>query len=530
MTILIKNTTIADGSGGPLRQGDVLIRDDKIQETGSLDNVAADTVIDGTGLVTAPGFIDAHSHSDLQILTKPKVMPKIMQGITTEILGQDGISMAPLPEQYISPWRKNLSGLDGESDDINWHYRTTDGYFSEIEKVGPGVNVCYLAPHGNIRMEAMGLQNKKPTTSELQEMCEIMHREMNAGAIGLSSGLIYMPCAYSDTDELVELCRVVAEHDGIFVVHQRNESDKVLESIDEILEIGRRSGVRVHFSHFKVCGKDNWGKIEKALAKLDEAQADGLRVSFDQYPYVAGSTMLGVVLPPWAHDGGTNELLMRLRDNDQRAKMIEDIKRNDGTWDNFIGFAGLDNIYITNVKTDANRDVVGKNLLELGQMRGEDPYEAVLDLLLQEENAVSMFDYYGLEDHIRLFMQRPEMCVCTDGLLSKGKPHPRVYGTFPRILGKYVREDCCLTLEQAVYKMTSKPAQTFSIQNRGLLKAGYYADVVLFDPDKVIDNANFWEPVQYSEGIEYVIVNGTISVEKGRHTQKRNGKVLRSGR
>ena len=529
MTILIKNTTIADGSGQPLRQGDVLIRDDKIEKIGHLENVVADTMLDGTGLVTAPGFIDAHSHSDLQILTEPKVMPKIMQGITTEILGQDGISMAPLPEQYISPWRKNLSGLDGESDEINWRFETTEGYFKEIEKAGPGVNVCYLAPHGNIRMEAMGLQNKKPTAGELQKMCDIMRREMDAGAIGLSSGLIYMPCAYSEIDELVEICRVVAERDGIFVVHQRSESDTVLQSMDEILEIGRRSGVRVHFSHFKVCGKDNWGKIETALEKLDQAIADGIRVSYDQYPYVAGSTMLGVVLPPWAHDGGTNELLERLRDVKLREKMIEDIKKNDGTWDNFIGFAGLENIYITNVKTQANSDAVGKNLLKLGEIRGKDPYNAVLDLLLEEENAVSMFDYYGLEEHIQLLMKRPEMCVCTDGLLSKGKPHPRVYGTFPRILGKYVREDQCLTLEEAVYKMTAKPAQTFSIQNRGLLKEGYWADVVMFDADKVIDKATFWEPVQYSAGIENVIVNGQITVQNGRHTQARNGRVLRKG-
>ncbi len=529
MTILIKNTSIADGSGQPLTHGDVLIRDEKIEKIGHLENEVADTVIDGTGLVTAPGFIDAHSHSDLQILTEPKVMPKIMQGITTEILGQDGISMAPLPEQYISPWRKNLSGLDGESDAINWHYQTTQGYFSEIEKAGPGVNVCYLAPHGNIRMEAMGLQNKKPTAAELQKMCDIMRREMDAGAIGLSSGLIYMPCAYSETEELVEICRVVAERDGTFVVHQRSESNMVLQSMDEILEIGRRSGVRIHFSHLKVCGKDNWGKIETALKKLDEAIADGLRVSFDQYPYVAGSTMLGVILPPWAHDGGTNELLGRLRDHKLREKMIEDIKNNDGSWDNFIGFAGLENIYITNVKTEKNRDAVGKNLVEFGELRKKDPYDAVLNLLLEEENAVSMFDYYGLEEHVQLFMKRAEMCACTDGLLSNGKPHPRVYGTFPRILGKYVREDKCLTLEEAVCKMTNRAAQTFSIKNRGLIKEGYYADIVLFDADKVIDKATFWEPVQYSAGIEYVLVNGKISVEKGRHTEIRNGRVLRGG-
>jgi N-acyl-D-amino-acid deacylase len=312
MKILIQNTTIADGSGGALYKGSILIENDRLVSVGAVSEAQADRVIDGAGLVAAPGFIDTHSHSDLRILTEPEVLPKITQGITTEILGQDGISMAPLPEEYISPWRKNLAGLDGDSDRVNWRYQTTDGYLAELLRARPGLNVAYLVPHGNVRMEAMGLSDAKPTAAQLQKMCEIVRREMKAGAIGLSSGLIYIPCAYGDTEELIALCRVVASLNGVFVVHQRSEADGILESMDEILEVGRRSGVRLHFSHFKVCGRTNWDKIGQVLAKLDAAKEEGLSVSFDQYPYVAGSTMLGVILPPWAHDGGTVELLTRL--------------------------------------------------------------------------------------------------------------------------------------------------------------------------------------------------------------------------
>jgi N-acyl-D-amino-acid deacylase len=233
--------------------------------------------------------------------------------VTTELLGQDGISMAPLPKKFISPWRKNLAGLDGDSDELGWDYETTDGYLQALEANGVGLNESYLVPHGNIRMEAMGLDNRKPTPEELARMCDITRREMEVGAFGLSTGLIYMPCAYAETSELIELCKVVAEFDGAFVVHQRSEADTILDSMREVIEIGRRSGAKIHFSHFKVCGRKNWPLIDQVLALLDSAAAEGIRTSFDQYPYVAGSTMLGVILPPWAHDGGTDKLLERLR-------------------------------------------------------------------------------------------------------------------------------------------------------------------------------------------------------------------------
>lgn len=527
MSILIKNGLIVDGSGEKAYNADLLIEGEHITAIGNVDPKAEYQIIDATDMVVAPGFIDTHSHSDLEVLINPNVMPKIMQGITTEFLGQDGISMAPLPKAYISPWRKNLAGLDGVSDKIDWNYETTENYLKMIEAVTPGLNECYLVPHGNIRMEAMGLDNRLPNAQEIEKMKIITRREMEAGAMGLSTGLIYMPCAYSESIEIIEMCKVVAEYDGAFVVHQRSEADTILDSMKEVIEIGRRSGVRVHWSHFKVCGKKNWDKIDAVIALLESAEKEGIRVSFDQYPYVAGSTMLGVILPPWVHDGGTDNVIKRLKDKTLREKMIHDMENGIPGWDNFVDFAGLDQIFVTSVNTEKNKDAVGLSLIELGELRGTDPYNATFDLLEQEENAVGMVDFYGTEEHVKRFMKRKEMNACTDGLLCPGKPHPRLYGSFPRILGKYVREEKALTLEQAIYKMTKKPAQTFGVKKRGELKEGYYADITIFDPKTVKDKGTFVDPVQYPEGIEYVIVNGVLTVSGGKHTDSRFGKVIR---
>ena len=526
MKLLIKNGTIIDGTGKERYAGGILIENQVITAMGDIPSQAVNQIIDAQGMVIAPGFIDTHSHSDLQVLITPHLEPKIRQGITTELLGQDGISMAPLPKEYITPWRKNLAGLDGNSDDINWNYENTAGYLSLMEASGTSLNESYLVPHGNIRMEAMGLDNRKPTAKELSTMCEITRREMEAGAFGLSTGLIYMPCAYADTGEIIALCKIVAEYDGVFVVHQRSEAATIISSMEEIINIGRESGVKVHFSHFKICGRKNWRFINQMLALLDQAKKEGISISFDQYPYVAGSTMLGVILPPWAHDGGTDKLLRRLEDSDLRKKMIYDMEHGLPGWDNFIDFAGLEQIFVTSVKTKKNADLIGKNLLEIGQLRGKSSYEATFDLLYQEENAVGMVDFYGTEENVIRFLTRDEQNVCTDGLLS-GRPHPRVFGSFPRVLGKYVREGNVLTLEEAIQKMTSKPAQVFGFKGRGVLKEDNFADIVVFNPDTIIDQGTFIDPAQHPIGIEYVLINGSVVFHSGIYERKLTGKVLR---
>jgi len=526
MKKLIKNGVILDGSGKEGYVADLLINGETIEKIGTVAPDAETEILDATGRVVAPGFIDTHSHSDLQVLVNPFIEPKIRQGITTEILGQDGISMAPLPKAYVPSWRKNLAGLDGDSDELAWDWETTDGYLRLIAEKGSGPNELYLAPHGNIRMEAMGLDARPATDDEIARMREITRRELEAGAAGISTGLIYIPCAYSETKELTEICKVAAEYDRPLVIHQRSEADTILESMKEVISIARESGVRIHFSHFKICGKKNWHLIEDVLALLDQCKKEGVRISYDQYPYVAGSTMLGVIIPPWAHAGGTDRLVERLGNPADRERMKRDILEGIPGWDNFIDFAGFEGIYVTSVKTEKNRDCIGKNLLEIAEMRGKDKFDAVFDLLREEENAVGMYDYYGKDEHVATFLTRPESNICTDGLLG-GKPHPRVYGAFPRVMGKFVREMQALPLETAVYKMTKKPAETFHILRRGELKEGYYADIVIFDPNTIRDKGTFTDPIQFPEGIETVIINGEFAIRNGEKQEVLPGKLIR---
>ncbi|MFT3962765.1 N-acyl-D-amino-acid deacylase family protein [Propionivibrio sp.] len=524
---IIKNGKVIDGTGNPGFIADVLVDEGRIVDIGTFGAGSGEQVYDATGKIVCPGFIDTHTHSDLAAIVDPAQSAKIRQGITTELLGQDGVALAPLPEAYIPAWRKNIAGLDGDTDKIDWKYRDTAGYLELLASHRPATNLAYLVPHGNVRMEAMGLDGRKATEEEVARMCAILERELKAGAYGLSTGLIYMPCAFGDTYEMVELCKVTARHEGIFVVHQRSEADDIITSTQELIDIARQSGVWLHISHMKVCGKKNWGLIDKMLGMLEDAQKSGIRVSFDQYPYVAGSTMLGVILPPWVHAGGTDKLLERLADPELRKKMIKDIETGIPGWDNFIDFAGLDQIFVTSVKTDKNLDAVGKNLVQLGEMRGKDPYNATFDLLYEEENAVGMVDFYGTEEHIIKFLCRPEQNVCTDGLMGKGKPHPRVFGAFPRVLGKYVREEKRLSWEEAIRKMTGKPASVMGLPDRGLLKAGYAADIVVIDPEAVVDKGTFVDPNQYPEGIDAVMVNGAFALVNGIESHARSGVVLR---
>ncbi|MEI7613317.1 MAG: D-aminoacylase [Betaproteobacteria bacterium] len=527
MKTLFKNGKLIDGTGDAGFFADLLIEDGLIAGVGSFTAEPGVQVYDAKGKIVCPGFIDTHTHSDLAAIVNPALSAKIRQGITTELLGQDGVALAPLPENYIAAWRKNIAGLDGDTDLIDWKYRDTNGYLDLLTQYRPATNLACLVPHGNVRMEAMGLEGRAATKDEVAKMCEILDRELQAGAYGFSTGLIYMPCAFGETYEVVELCKVTAKHKGIFVVHQRSEADDIIASTQELIDVARESGVHLHISHMKVCGKKNWPLIEQMLGMLEAAQKDGITISFDQYPYVAGSTMLGVILPPWVHAGGTDMLLERLSSTELRLKMIADIEKGIPGWDNFIDFAGLDQIFVTSVKTDKNTDTIGLNLVQLGELRGKDPYNATFDLLLEEENAVGMFDFYGTEEHVIKFLCRPEQNVCTDGLMGKGKPHPRVFGAFPRVLGKYVREEKCLTWEQAIRKMTGKPASVLGLTNRGLLKPGMAADIVVFNPDTVIDKGTFIEPNQYPEGIDAVMVNGAFALVNGLETYARSGTVIR---
>lgn len=523
--IIIKNGFLIDGTGNKGVNADLGIIDDKIVKIGDLKSAEAERIIDATGKIVSPGFIDTHSHSSMLLFEDPFLSPKIRQGITTELVAQDGMGPAPVDDKTLSPWIKAMKGLEGEYE-VDWTWRSVSDYLETIEKLDLGPNIAYLAPHGNVRMISMGLDNRKPTEAEIKLMQENLAKAIDEGAFGMSTGMIYPPCCYAEIDEFIELGKVLHDKDAVFVTHQRSEADSILDSMEEILTIGKESGCRVHFSHFKVCGKKNWDKFPKVLDRLDKAREEGMIVSFDQYPYVAGSTMMSVILPPWVHDGGTDKLLERLKDKELRKKMKEDIQNGIPGWDNFVEFAGLDGIFVTFVGSDKNQDVVGKNLIEVGEVKGKDPLDAIFDVILEEENIVGLVDFYGTEEHVKLIMSRPEQNICTDGIMG-GKPHPRLYGAFPRVLGKYVREEKLFSLETAIHKMTGKSAEVLKLENRGLLKENYAADIVVFDPETIKDVGDYAEPNQYPTGIEYVLVNGKVLINEGKPQPQKAGKVLK---
>jgi N-acyl-D-amino-acid deacylase len=468
--------------------------------------------------VAAPGFIDTHSHSDLMLIAEPEAMQKTMQGITTELVGQDGLGEAPISDETLDDWRRYLAGLNGDPE-IEWSWRNFGEYLDALDKAETSTNVAALVGHGNLRLLAMGMENRAPTQAELATMKRLLAESMVAGGFGLSTGLIYPPCVYADSEELTELCTVAASHGGIFVVHMRNEGDGLFDSINEVAKIGRDAGIHVHVSHFKVSGSKNWGKAGEAIALVETHRRGGVEFTVDQYPYIAGSTFLSSLLPISAHEGGSDRMLARLRDPSEREQIRALITESRGLdW-------GWQNILVTSVNTEKNKPHEGFNLREIAERRGEDPVEALFNVIMEEENAVTMVSFNMSEEDVRTVMKSPFQMVCTDGIVL-GKPHPRAYGSFPRILGRYVKEDI-IRIEDAIRKMTSLPAQTLGIRDRGLLKQGMHADITIFDPDTVIDRGTYQDPIQFPEGIEYVIVNGTITVENGAHTGKRAGKVLK---
>ena len=528
--LLITDGRLLDGSGNPWVRGDIGVKDGRIAAVApSLAGAPARRVLSAGDRIVSPGFIDTHTHSDLMVLVEPALEPKVRQGITTDLLNQDGISVAPTRREHVTNWRRYIAGLDGEPG-LDWTWQSFDEYLQAVAAAKPGLNMASLVPQGNIRQWVLGLENRAPNARELDQMKGLIGECMDAGAFGMSIGLIYLPCVFSATEELVELYRVVAQHDGIFVIHMRNEADYWLEAIDETLDIAARSGVKLLISHFKAVGRQNWDKMSTALEKLERARERGIDVSFDQYPYTAGSTILSAILPPWAMEGGTGPMLERLavKDNRERIKreIVAGLPPAAGGWDNLARCAGWEGIFITSVQTEANRWVEGKHLQEIAEQRRQEPADAAFDLLLEEGGNIGMIDFIASEACIKQALAHDLQMVCTDGLLLGSKPHPRSYGAFPRVL-RYAREEQVLSLQQAVRHMTSMPAQRLGLKDRGLLKEGYAADVVIFDPATVADRSTYMEPRQYPVGIPYVIVGGELVIDDGVHTGARPGKVLR---
>ncbi|HMD48894.1 MAG TPA: D-aminoacylase [Bryobacteraceae bacterium] len=526
--LVITNGHIIDGTGSPWYSGDVGIRDGKVASIGNLAAAPRKRTIDAAGKVVAPGFIDMLGQSELSILVDPRLPSKIYQGITTEITGE-GNSAAPLNDALIQIDRP---GYDHYHITPDW--RSFRQYFARLEKQGIGINLASYVGATQVRRMVLGDDNNQPTPEQLEQMKALVREAMKDGASGVSSALEYAPAPYAKTEELIALAVEGGKFGGIYSTHIRNESDSVLDAIDEALRIGREAHVPVEIWHIKVAGKKNWGRMPEVVAKINAARAAGADVTADTYAYTAWFNDFSAFIPPWAHDGGTAKLVERLKDPAMRQRIRKDMLTTSKDWDNeWEEIPGPDAIMIGVVQNPAMLPLQGKRLSEIAKLWNKDPMDALFDFLIEDPNAgVAVFGMSQAD--VTLALQQPWVAIDNDssgtspeGILGQEHPHPRAYGTFPRILRKYVREDKALTLEDAIRKFSALPAQRLRLADRGVLKAGMWADVVIFDPATVRDLATFDNPNQLSEGMDYVLVNGAAVIEQGKMTGALPGKVLR---
>ena len=524
--MIVRGGLVLDGSGRTGHVADVAMSDGEITAIeapgilprGGPGRAPLDEV-DCTGLIVCPGFLDTHTHTDLAALRDPDIAMKAHQGVTLDVLGQDGVGVAPLPLAARAQMAGTIAGLDGTLPD--WDWESVGEYLARLDRTPTGIHLATLVPHGNLRLAVLGMDDRPATPAELDGMCRLLEAGLEEGAVGLSTGLIYPPCCYGDTAELITLGRVLARHDRPLVVHMRSESDFLLDAVEEMLTVGRTSGCRIHISHLKIAGAGNWKLVDHLLAALDNPD---VRVTADQYPYTAGSTMMGAILPPWAHAGGVEATLGRLADRGQRARLRADlVAAGPHPWDNFWSWAGAEGIFVSDIPSGRGADRVGKNLAEIAG--SNDPIEAAFDLLLSERMGVGMIAFSQSEDVVRALLRHPNVNGCTDGLLG-GKPHPRAYGAFPRIL-RLNREHALLPWEELVRKLTSQAADALTLPGRGRLLVGAPADVVAFDPHTVADTATYADPRQFPTGMPHVIVGGVPVVRDGVGTGARPGQVVR---
>lgn len=525
LDILIKNGKVFDGTRNPFTWQDIGIKDGKIVAIKRNLEIDATQTIDASGLSISPGFIDPHVHSDL-LITKPKIHNiKVKQGVTTELLGQDGISVAPVTAKTKPLWQAQLKGLNGDIGD--WPWESVESYLDYLSEMKSLTNAAFLVPHGNIRSIVMGFENRIASEEERVAMRKLAEQGMEEGAVGFSSGLVYPPNSFSDTAELIEICKGIAKYDGCFVVHMRNESNNILVAVEEMLEVARESGVRLHISHFKVIGLKNRKFFPCVLEMFERAREEGIEVTFDQYPYTAASTVFHAILPPWVHDGGTEEMLERLQNNEDKEKIKLDFLTN-LNFENWVYSCGWENIIISSIEADEYKDYEGESVKEIASSIGKEPDETAFELLVKANGNVTMVIHWGEEDDITKAMQSPYHMVGSDSIFG-GKPHPRLSGTQPRVLGRYVRELKVLTLEEAIHHMTGAVAQLLRLKDRGYIKEGNWADLVIFNSKIITDKATFTSPTLEPEGIEYVLVNGVVCVERGKCNHLLNGQIIKQG-
>ncbi|MBC8357568.1 MAG: D-aminoacylase, partial [Candidatus Aminicenantes bacterium] len=515
---------IFDGLGNEAFKADIGISGSFMQEIGKISSSSGKSVVDANNLAVCPGFIDAHDHTDMQLLVNPKAESSIRQGITTLVSGNCGGSPFPIAEKIYEEMKEDLKAF--YQIDLTW--KDIKGFFAKLEEKGMALNYSSLVGQGTIRGAAVGFNDRPPKEEELEKMKKMVAESIKNGAVGLSTGLEYAPGSYAKNDEIEELCRVAAHYGGVYATHMRNEGDYLLESLDEAIEVARKTGISLQISHFKIAYPRNWHKIDAALARVEKAKEEGISIFCDRYSYIAGSTGLSYYFPLWAKQGITDEFLARLKDpaldDKLRAHSAEEELKL-GSWDKVV---------ISSVVSEKNRQFEGKSVLQGAKEKGKSPYEFMRDILIEERNRVGMVTFMMKEENLKKILAHPLVGVGCDGsaiapygILGRGKPHPRHYGTFPRVLGKYIREEKIVPMPEMIKKMTSLPARKFGFTKRGSLEKGYFADLVIFDEDRVIDKATWTDPHQYPVGIEYVLVNGKIVIKSGEHTGSLPGKVLR---
>lgn len=520
--IEFQHATVLDGSGGAVFEACVTVAEGRIERVEETP-AGADRTVDATDLFLAPGFVDMHAHSELRLFEFPEAAAKTTQGVTLEVLGQDGVSVAPAPPDLQAEWANRVQSLLGRRE--TWEWATVAEFLDRLEDARPAVNCAYYAPHGNLRSTHAAFEDRELTADELAAVRDGLDRAIDEGAFGMSKGMIYPPSAYGRDDELRALAEMLGDRDSFMVSHVWNEADLMIESIDRYVRICEDGGCDPHVSHLKVAGEDNWGRSADVLELLDDATDRRTRVTFDQYPYTAGSTMLTAVLPPWARAGESADILERLRDADARERIREDIAEGIEGWENLAGAAGSwENVFVTRTASGAD---AGHTVAELAADWDTTPIDAVCDLLVREDLDVTMADFVMSETDIERFLADDRGTVCTDGIFG-GKPHPRAIGTFPRVLERYVREKNVLDLPTAIYKIAGHPADVLGLPDRGRVREGYVADLVLFDFEGVHEHATYEEPMQFSDGMEMVLIGGVPVVEDGEPTGERPGRVLRS--
>ncbi len=529
--VIIRGGTVYDGTGAEPKHADVAIRADRIAGVGDFAAAHAKTVIDADGLAVAPGFINMLSWSNESLLQDGRSQSEIRQGVTTEIMGE-GESMGPVNDRVREHMLREQSDIKYE---IKWN--TLAEYLRYLEKRGVSCNVASFIGATTIRENVIGFEDKAPTPEQLDEMRELVRKEMEAGALGIGTSLIYPPAFYAKTEELIELCKVAAKYQGKYISHMRSEGNQLLEALDELIRISREAGIPAEVYHIKAAGQQNWPKIDDLLSGIEAAQKEGLKITADMYTYTAAGTGLDACLPPWTEDGGYPALFKRLRDPATREKIAAEVSKDSDEWENlYIGAGSPDKILLFGFKSDKLKPLTGKSLADVSKMRGKDPITTIMDLIAEDESRIGTVYFLMSEENVKKELARSwisfgsdEASQAPEGVFLKSNPHPRAYGNFARILGKYVREEKVIPMTEAVRRLSGLPASNLGLDHRGFIQEGMFADIVIFDPATIADRATFEKPHQYAVGVKHVFVNGVQVLKDGEHTGAKPGRAL-SGR